>query len=371
MHIGNAYAMLAAWLGSRSQGEGLLLRIEDIDTPRVVPDADRWIMDDLHWLGLDWQGDPVYQSQRTPIYEQALRTLAQEPLAIYPCFCSRAEIRAASAPQEGDGFVVYPGLCRGAWERHDPQVRAIVDSDCDFRPTLNGDSNATNTPATLSKSDASRETQRHALRYAVPEVAAEQGRIEFDDLVYGAQHFDLGRDLGDTVVRRSDGLFAYQLAVTVDDLLEDVNQIVRGRDLLRSTALQLNLRANLVERGFVQQLRGDNATVTQPQFAHLPLVDNAAGVRLAKRTRSLDLGYLRSVGVRPEQVIGWCAALLGLDVPGVTYDNEGHIDPQRDDFRPAPISAHEALDLFSWQAVRDARYDKAVPHNLAERLKAI
>ena len=111
MHLGNAYAALAAWLGARAKGGRVLLRIEDIDAPRVVKDADRWIMDDLAWLGLDWDGEPVYQSQRLDAYEEALRRLRERGL-VYPCFCSRADIRAASAPNEGDGFLIYPGTCR-------------------------------------------------------------------------------------------------------------------------------------------------------------------------------------------------------------------------------------------------------------------
>ena len=141
MHIGNMVAMLAAWLDARSRGQRMVLRIEDIDTPRVLPDADRWIMDDLTWLGMDWDGEPVYQSQRLDLYEQAMKlipcgspaagaspdsgTASHTPFNTslippsgttgtgwqYPCFCSRADIRAASAPQEGDGFQIYPGTC--------------------------------------------------------------------------------------------------------------------------------------------------------------------------------------------------------------------------------------------------------------------
>ena len=143
MHIGNIYAMLGAWLSARSRGDGMLLRIEDIDEPRVVPGAAELMMDDLHWLGLDWDGDPVFQSARHDLYREALHCLenltiddaydspfdarndhtpavgsaANNAIAgttplIYPCFCSRADIRAASAPQEGDRFMVYPGTCR-------------------------------------------------------------------------------------------------------------------------------------------------------------------------------------------------------------------------------------------------------------------
>lgn len=148
MHIGNIYAMLGAWLSARSRGDGMLLRIEDIDEPRVVPGAAELMMDDLHWLGLDWDGDPVFQSARHDLYREALHCLenltiddaydspfdarndhtpavgsaANNAIAgttplIYPCFCSRADIRAASAPQEGDRFMVYPGTCRPAYRQ--------------------------------------------------------------------------------------------------------------------------------------------------------------------------------------------------------------------------------------------------------------
>ena len=111
MHIGNVYAMLGAWLSARSRGDRMLMRIEDVDKPRVVAGADQLMMDDLHWLGLDWDGEPMFQSQRTERYEYALECLRSQGV-LYPCFCSRADIRAASAPNEGDGFMVYPGTCR-------------------------------------------------------------------------------------------------------------------------------------------------------------------------------------------------------------------------------------------------------------------
>ncbi|MCH9277094.1 glutamyl-Q tRNA(Asp) synthetase, partial [Bifidobacterium amazonense] len=304
MHIGNIYAMLGAWLSAASRGDGVILRIEDIDRPRVRPDADRWIMDDLHWLGLDWIGEPVYQSARLDRYEDALRVLRDAGL-VYPCFCSRADIRAASAPQEGDGFVVYPGTCRRLWQADPAGV---------WRRAEAGD--------------------RHSLRLFAPDCD-----VAFDDRVFGPQSFDLARDLGDTVMRRSDGLFSYQLAVTVDDLDMRITDIVRGRDLLRSTALQLYIRGRLTELGFATDVTSavmppdsaadsgrtaiprPSATIL-PVFAHLPLIDNAAGRRLAKRERSLDMGMLRTEGLSPEQIIGYCARLLGLsDLPAGDADD--------------------------------------------------
>ena len=393
MHLGNAYAMLAAWLDARSRGERMVLRIEDIDTPRVLPDADRWIMDDLAWLGLDWDGEPVYQSSpdRQARYREALECLTSvktvstvtastmtvpaetvpavtvpavtvpaetvpaeatsspdsepHPL-IYPCFCSRADLRAASAPQEGDGFQIYPGTCRRLRRDHPDRVRARL---------MRGD--------------------RHSLRIAMPERSApgtdtanvSDGAAEgfagitFDDQVYGTQHFNLVQDIGDSVIRRSDGLFAYQFVVTVDDLDMGVDAIVRGRDLLRSTALQGWIRSCLLRHGFVPQTSPLPSIVTPacPRYAHLPLIDNAAGRRLAKRERSLDLGTLRARGVTPEQAVGCCAWLLRL-IP-----------------QPQPCRPQELLQHFSWNPLHAHHPDRALdpadpscPVWLADALRA-
>ncbi|OZG58647.1 glutamyl-Q tRNA(Asp) ligase [Bifidobacterium tissieri] len=345
MHIGNVYAALAAWLSVRAERphtaadpnlpilpnhSGILrLRIEDIDTPRVRKDADRWIMDDLHWLGLDWDGDPVYQSDRFDLYDQALHDLCDAGL-LYPCFCSRAEIRAASAPQEGDGYVIYPGTC------------ARLDS--------------------TERDRRLAEKRRHSWRVHLP-----QEQLDFDDAVFGTQEFDLARQIGDTVLRRSDGLYAYQLAVVVDDLLMGVNDVVRGRDLLRSTALQLWIRDRMAECGWHSQPSIDTdlpaaahhahtatrtphtannfGNIPAPsaaiRFAHLPLIDDPSGKRLAKRDRALDLGVLREEGVTPESVIGYCAWLLRLRNT------------------PEPISAHDLLKDFSWDPLRADHTDRA------------
>lgn len=338
MHIGNAYAALAAWLGVRSRGGKLILRIEDIDAPRVVRDADRWIMDDLHWLGLDWDGDPVYQSSRLDRYRQILDALRgmtlddiltrdilrltaqagvcpdsngephEESPLIYPCFCSRADIRAASAPNEGDGFIIYPGTCR----RLSAAERA----------------------ARIDRGD------RHSWRIAVPGRANPAGTIVFDDEVFGPQRIDLGRQVGDVVIRRSDGLFAYQFVVSIDDFDMGVTQVVRGRDLLRSTAIQLWIRRALESVSPAQTSPAASpATAPIPQFAHLPLVDDLSGKRLAKRDHALDLGVLREEGVSPERIIGYCAWMLEL-LP-----------------RPVPCRPSDLLDGFTWNIIAEHRND--------------
>lgn len=318
MHIGNIYAMLGAWLSARSSNDAIYLRIEDIDEPRVVPGAADLIMDDLQWLGLDWDGAPVYQSARHRLYEDALRALQRltiddsgavtadatgsaTPL-IYPCFCSRADIRAASAPQEGDRFMIYPGTCRRLAETNPDEVRARL-----------------------------AQGRRHSLRIAMP---ASNSTIAFEDRVFGHQECNVTHEIGDSVVRRADGLFSYQLVVVVDDLAMGVDDIVRGRDLLRSNALQIWIR---------QALTGS----TDYSYAHLPLIDNASGQRLAKREKSLDMGILRKHGVTPERVIGYCAWLLGL---------QG--DPHST--HPQPMSVQEALTEFSWAKVRTDTADRSL-----------
>lgn len=388
MHLGNAYAALAAWLGARAAGGRVLLRIEDIDAPRVVHDADRWIMDDLAWLGLDWDGEPVYQSRRLDLYEDVLRRLRSVALdggilqggaprdtplgagvsqgaasqgadpqittpLVYPCFCSRADIRAASAPNEGDGFLVYPGTCRRLGEL----ARA----------------------ARLERGD------RHSWRIAAPGPdAPESARVvAFADRVFGPQRFDLARQLGDVVVRRSDGLFAYQLAASVDDLLMGVTQVVRGRDLLRSTAIQLWIRrwvaacvadggasgsgsvagasvgaalpesaASVASAAHAMPATSDTSVasaasvpsvaVRTPEFAHLPLIDAADGRRMAKRLNSLDLGTLRERGVDPREVVGCCAWLLRV------------ID------EPRPVTPAELVPGFSWGGLAGDHADRVV-----------
>ena len=409
MHLGNAFAALGAWLGARAAGERsgtgsrVLLRIEDIDTPRAVKDTDRWIMDDLAWLGFDWDGEPTYQSQRTDIYEEVLRLLGQQrlerregvPVSVtataaaatggarlsqngdgdqqrdpgghssrsdrsghsvrgagsgaeseqvisesltYPCYCTRAQLRAASAPQESDGFVVYPGTCRHL--------------------------------AALASDSAVAGTRAPAIRLAMPADSADpRSQVHFTDRVFGEQSWNLTTQIGDIVLRRSDGLFAYQLAVVVDDYLQGVNQIVRGRDLLRSTAAQMWVRewvarvlssaipdaipdtipnsipaptpapARTAPPSRTPALTPASAalrTPTHPEYAHLPLLLSEQHRRLAKRDRSLELATLRERGVRPERVIGYLAWLMGL----TTW--------------PEPCTPADLLAEFSWEKIRAA-----------------
>ena len=286
LHIGNAYAALAAWLSARSRGGRLVLRIEDIDRPRCKAGADTAIMEDLRWLGLEWDGDPIWQSARTALYDEALQKLQSEGV-IYPCFCSREQLRAASAPHDDDGFFIYPGTCRR------------LNSEERQRRLDAGD--------------------RHSWRIAMPDTD-----VTVHDRIFGDHTFNLARDCGDVVLRRSDGIVAYQLAVTVDDMAQRVTDIVRGRDLLRSAAIQLWIRHCLGRpdrpdrpgRPVAESSHSNAPTPSNPSFAHLPLLDDESGKRLAKRNQAIDLATLRASGVSPQAVVGYCAWLMGIvDAP--------------------------------------------------------
>ncbi len=269
LHLGNARTALLAWLAARAGGSTFVMRLEDLDGPRVRPGMEQRVLDELAWLGIDWDegpdvGGPVgpyRQSQRRPRYDAALATLRAVGL-VYPCFCSRAEIAAASHAPHGDGDdgPRYPGACRelGAAE--------IA---------------------------ARRARRAPAWRFRVP-----PGTVAFEDEVHGRCEIDVGAQTGDFVVARNDGVAAYQLAVVVDDAAMDVAQVVRGDDLLSSTARQVLLYRALA--------------LAVPRFAHVPLVVGADGSRLAKRHGAPSLGELRARGADPRAVVGLLAALSGL-----------------------------------------------------------
>ncbi len=269
--MGNLCTALLAWLFARTQHGQFVLRVEDLDRPRVRPGTTQQMLDDLHWLGLDWDEGPdcggpyapYTQSERLDIYQQYLRQL-QDAGLVYPCYCSRAEVaNAASALQQGaeDGLR-YPGTCRHLTEA---QCRAYEASG-----------------------------RRPSLRFRV-----ENSRVvTFTDSVIGTMTQHVQQVVGDFIVWRSDGIFSYQFAVVVDDALMHINQVVRGSDLLNSTARQILLYEAL---GF-----------PVPMFAHVPLLVDEQGKRLSKRIQSMGLDPLRARGMRPEQVVGELAASCGL-----------------------------------------------------------
>jgi len=267
MHLGNLLCALLAWLSARSGGGRYLLRIEDLDTARCRPAYAAQMEDDLRWLGLDWDEGgslggprgPYEQSKRTALYAAALEELERQG-AVYPCFCTRAQLHAASAPHRDDGLTVYPGTCRRL---------------------------------TAAEAAEKSKTRPPALRLRVPKET-----VSFTDGHMGAVSEFLPTECGDFLLRRSDGLYAYQLAVVVDDAAMGVTEVARGADLLSSTPRQLLL----------YRLLG----LTPPKFYHFPLLLDSQGRRLSKRDGSLGLDVLREK-YGSEEIVGKLAYLAGLN----------------------------------------------------------
>lgn len=291
MHLGNIFSALMAWLSVRSQGGRMVLRIEDLDARCRNPLWSDLFIEDLCWLGLDWDEGPFYQRDRTALYEEALDRLVASGLT-YPCFCTRAELHAASAPHASDGTPIYAGTCRGL------------------------------SPAEIARRAAVRPP---ATRLRVPGVEDDSDVVEFVDRVYGAQCEALAAECGDFLIRRSDGIFAYQLAVVVDDAAMGITEVVRGNDLLSSTPRQI----------YLQNLLG----YPHPRYAHVPLLVAADGRRLSKRDHDCGMDELRERFGSPEALLGYIAHLAGI-----TPDAE-------------PRSATELVELFSWDAIRAHRDD--------------
>jgi glutamyl-tRNA synthetase len=261
LHLGNARTFLVNWLVARQRGLKILLRIEDIDGPRIKRGADRQLVDDLTWLGLDWDEGPVYQSAQLEQYAHVIARLVASGHA-YACTCTRKEVdAAASAPHAEDGSAVYPGTCRGKYE----SIQAAID--------------ATGRPP--------------AIRFQVPDEL-----VSFEDEFAGPQRFDVGKQLGDFVIAKADGTPAYQLAVVVDDAEMGVTHNVRGDDLLDSTPRQILLYRAL---GLSDRI---------PNYMHLPLVVGPDGRRLAKRHGDTRLSTYRDLGVPAWRVLAllarWC-----------------------------------------------------------------
>jgi len=263
LHLGNARTFLINWLLARQNGWKILLRIEDLDGPRIRPGADRLLLEDLRWLGIDWDEEPVYQSNRAEIYARTIRRLLESGQA-YPCVCSRKEVElAASAPHAQDGATVYPGTCRGKF---------------------------------ASMEEARRVSGKNpAIRFAAPDRI-----VQFEDRFLGVHRFNVARELGDFVIAKSDGTAAYQLAVVVDDLVSEVDEIVRGDDLLDSTPRQILL---------YEALGAANRIL---KYTHVPLVLGTDGLRLAKRHGDTRLASYRELGVPAARVLTLLARWLGI-----------------------------------------------------------
>lgn len=306
IHIGNARTALAAWLSVRSRSGAFVWRVEDLDPPRVVPGLTEAQLADLAWLGLDWDEGPdvggphapYVQSERSAVYEEALRRLAVSDTGrLFPCRRSRKDLLSAgSAPHGAEGLPPYPAAFR---------PRDLDPGWLDACPT-----------------DA-------AIRFLVHERP-----VTFVDRVYGPQTERVDETVGDFVLKRRDGLYAYQLAVVADDLRMEIDDVVRGADLLASTARQIQL---------LEALGG-----TPPAYAHVPLVVNAGREKLSKRDHGLTLRSLREAGIRPEAVVGYLAWSLGL------------LD------RAFPCRPAELLPVFAWERIR--RSDWVLPEDLAAEL---
>ena len=262
LHLGHARTFLLAWWSARSQGGRVVLRIDDLDGERATAEFADAARRDLEWLGLDWDGAPYLESSGLPRIQHALERLLADGAA-FVCTCSRGDVRQAqSAPHEGATEPRYPGTCRGRW------------------PSL---------------AEAERVSGRRAgIRFLVP-----AGLVHFDDAVTGPQAFDVSAEAGDFLIARRGGAPAYQLAVVIDDDAQAVNEVVRGDDLLPSTARQKLLQAAL--------------GLGHPRWAHVPLVTDSRDQRLAKREAALGLSELRARGVDPQRIVAWAARSAGLD----------------------------------------------------------
>lgn len=278
MHLGNVFAALIAWLSVKSRGGSLILRMEDLDTQRTSAEFAQVLRDDLRWLGLHWDEETQPQSCRGKVYEGYFEKLRDLGL-LYPCYCTRSQLHSVNAPHLSDGTYVYPGTCRGLT----PEQRQSFD-------------------------------RAPAWRVRVPD------RVwTVMDMAQGEYRENLATDCGDFVVRRADGVFVYQLAVTVDDGESGVTEVVRGMDLLSSAPRQM----------YLQELLGFD----HPAYGHVPMLLAPDGRRLSKRDRDLDLGVLRQ-------------RLFAEELLGVLAHSAGLME------KAEAVSAKELATVFSWEKLR-------------------
>ena len=275
MHLGNVFAALIAWLSVRSRDGEMVLRMEDLDTQRTSAEYAETLRDDLRWLGFTWDRETPAQSQRSAVYDNYFEILREKGL-LYPCYCTRSQLHSVNAPHLSDGTYVYPGTCRN-----------------------------------LTEGERAAFHRAPAWRVVVPD------RVwTVEDKIQGTYRCNLATECGDMVVRRADGVYVYQLAVTVDDGEAGVTEVVRGMDLLSSAPRQM----------YLQELFG----FAHPEYAHVPMLLAPDGRRLSKRDRDLDLGILRQRLSRE--------ALLGeLAFAGGLIDQE------------VSVSLNELTKEFSWK----------------------
>ena len=275
MHFGNIYSAILSWLIARKENAKFIIRMEDIDERSKNKQYQNLILEDLSLLGLDWDEEPIIQSARSNYYEEIFNALSTQA-HIYPCFCKRADLHAASAPHASDGTPIYAGTCKNL-------------SDADVAEKL--------------------KTRQPAYRIEVPNK-----EISFHDEIQGTYSQNLAGECGDFVLKRSDGIFAYQLCVVADDIAQGVTDVVRGADLLSSTPRQI----------YLYELLDKN----HPRYFHHPVLLSMDGTRLSKRDKSCDMSYLLK-NFSPQDLLGWVAFYLG------------QIDSAQ------PLTLQELLDLFT------------------------
>ena len=289
LHLGNLRTALLAWLFARADDGRFLVRIEDLDPDRVREDYVAEQLADLRAIGIDWDGEPVRQSERTGLYAEAFAELDRAGRT-FRCFCSRREIREAASAQHGEapeGF--YPGTCR---DLSDAESRRRADAGAEFAIRLR----------------------------AAGEV------VDYVDRLHGQR----SEPVDDLVLRRRDGAFAYNLAAVVDDAAQGVGEVVRGDDLLASTA--------------GQALLCDLLGLTRPAWAHVPLVLGADGARLAKRHGAVTLRDLAATGHDPEDAVAWMAASLGLAEQGEAVSAAGLVGRFYPEALPCEPTVFRPLD---------------------------
>ena len=278
LHQGNVFAALLSWLSPKSRGGDWILRMEDLDTLRTKAEYAELLRDDLRWLGLDWDEETEAQSLRSAVYDRYFEELREKNL-LFPCYCTRSQLHNVNAPHLSDGTYVYAGTCRN-----------------------------------LTEAERAEKKRLPSWRVMVPDR-----EFALTDLVQGDYRENLLTDCGDFVVRRADGVYVYQLAVTVDDGESGVTEVVRGWDLLGSAPRQM----------YLQELFG----FAHPEYAHIPMLMAPEGRRLSKRDQDLDMGALRN-RLKPEQLIGVLAHAAGLTETA------------------APISAKELATVFDWSKIQ-------------------
>ena len=278
MHLGNVFAALLSYLSPKSRGGSWILRMEDLDTQRTSEEYAETLRKDLKWLGLNWDGETEPQSKRSYVYDRCFDLLDSKGL-LYPCYCTRSQLHNVNAPHLSDGTYVYAGTCRD-----------------------------------LTAQQRAAQTRQPSWRVMVPDAW-----YEFTDLVQGPQRENLADHCGDFVVRRADGVYVYQLAVTVDDGEAGVTEVVRGWDLMGSAARQM----------YLQDLFG----FEHPRYAHVPMLMAPDGRRLSKRDKDLDLDAIRT-------------RMSAEDLIGILGHSSGLLE------KPEPITADELATVFSWDKIQ-------------------